>query len=151
MSATDAKLLMASHRRLLALCSELEDLADHLPASFDPQRCLHLARAICPILAQAHALEERALFAKLAGGSDSLPNLDLSVERLRWEHFEDICFAEDLREALLALVRSERADQAETMGYMLRGFFESVRRHVAFEAEVLLPFLSSIRNANGAR
>ena len=33
---------------------------------------------------------------------------------------------------------------AETLGYMLRGFFEGLRRHIAFEEEHLVPLLAKI-------
>ena len=39
-----------SHRLQLALCNELEAVADSLPRDVDQQRCLTLARAICPTM-----------------------------------------------------------------------------------------------------
>ena len=40
--------------------------------------------------------------------------------------------------------RHAQADpQAEALGYMLRGFFEGLRRHIAFEEEHLVPLLAT--------
>jgi hypothetical protein len=61
------------------------------------------------------------------------------VERLRAEHIEDECFAGELTEALLVLGRDGSVDNPEALGFMLRGFFEAQRRHVAFEREHVLP------------
>ena len=141
MTASDLALLKANHRKQLTLCAELEEIADNLPDHVNRQRCLHLARVLCPFIMEAHALEERALFSEVYALAHTLPNLEITIERLRWEHFEDLCFSEELREALLDLGRDDRQINGEAVGYMLRGFFESLRRHVAFEQEVLMPLL----------
>ena len=39
--------------------------------------------------------------------------------------------------------RAEPDPQAEALGYMLRGFFEGLRRHIAFEEEHLVPLLAT--------
>ena len=38
--------------------------------------------------------------------------------------------------------------RAEATGYMLRGFFGAVRRHIAFEREHLVPILEQIKRAS---
>ncbi len=62
-----------------------------------------------------------------------------TLNRLRFEHCEDECFAEELTEALNALGSGNPDVNIEAIGYMLRGFFEAMRRHIAFESEMLLP------------
>ncbi|TIT74091.1 MAG: hemerythrin domain-containing protein, partial [Mesorhizobium sp.] len=64
-----------------------------------------------------------------------------SIQRLRAEHVEDECFADEITEILLAIGHGERVDNAEAIGFMLRGFFESLRRHIAFEREHVLPLI----------
>ena len=130
-----------SHRLQLALCNELEAVADSLPRDIDQQRCLTLARAICPTIARAHVLEENILFPALHRRWSSVPGLTETVERLRFEHYEDMCFAEEVHDALMSIGRGEPAPSADAIGYMLRGFFEAVRRHIAFESELLVPLL----------
>ncbi|MCA1443802.1 hypothetical protein I6F07_27045 [Ensifer sp. IC4062] len=63
------------------------------------------------------------------------------MERLKYEHCEDECFAEELTEMLGRLGAADRTVNAETAGYMLRGFFTSVRRHIRFEQECLCSVL----------
>lgn len=130
-----------SHRLQLALCDELEAVADSLPRDIDQQRCLTLARAICPTVARAHLLEENILFPALHRRWSNVPGLAETLERLRFEHYEDMCFAEEVHDALLSVGRGEPTPSAAAIGYMLRGFFEAVRRHIAFESELLVPLL----------
>jgi hemerythrin-like domain-containing protein len=65
--------------------------------------------------------------------------IKVTLDRLRFEHCEDECFAEELTEALHALGSGDQKVNIEAVGYMLRGFFEAMRRHIAFESEMLLP------------
>lgn len=134
-------LISQSHARQMSLCDDLETIADGLPGNVNRQLCLHLARAVCPTVAAAHEVEERLLFPAVKTLSATLPDIETMIERLRWEHFEDMCFAEELHDALLAIGRGEPTMTPEAAGYMLRGFFESVRRHVAFEREMLSPLM----------
>jgi hypothetical protein len=134
-------LVTQSHARQIALCEDLETIADGLPGNVNRQLCLHLARVVCPTIAAAHEVEERVLFPSVQTLSAALPDLDATIERLRWEHFEDMCFAEELHDALLSIGRGEPKMTADAAGYMLRGFFEGVRRHVAFEREMLAPLM----------
>ncbi len=46
--------------------------------------------------------------------------------------------------SLLADLRGHADPVAEALGYMLRGFFEGLRRHIAFEEEHLVPLLASL-------
>ncbi len=139
-----------SHARQLALCGELERVADGLPGDVDRQHCLHLARAVCRTVSDAHAVEERILFPAVEAARAERPEAAASVERLRWEHMSDLCFAEEIHDALLDLGRGEERSAPEAVGYMLRGFFEGVRRHVAFERELLAPLLAAALGVNGA-
>ena len=135
MSPTGNVILVVEHHSIkLALCDELETVADSLPHDIDPQHCLYLARAICPMVARAHDLEESLLFPRLQGRAGLA-----TLERLRFEHYEDMCFAEEVRDALMSIGRGDPAPSFEAIGYMLRGFFEAVRRHVAFERELVVP------------
>ena len=136
MTASDLALLKANHRKQLTLCAELEEIADNLPDHVNRQRCLHLARVLCPFIMEAHALEERALFSEVYALAHTLPNLEITIERLRWEHFEDLCFSEELREALLDLGKADRVpDELVVVGVLLR------RRQVHEHLCVLVPVL----------
>lgn len=119
----------------LALCDALEEIADSLPYGLNHQRCLRAAQLIGPILRGAHATEEAALFPRiLASHADG----GTVVEQLRLEHLEDECFAEEVQYELQLLGCRQPVLAPEATGYMLRGFFECVRRHVRHERELLI-------------
>jgi len=64
------------------------------------------------------------------------------LERLRYEHWEDESFAEEICDELKLLVNNPNKAVIDKLSYMLRGFFEGMRRHIAFEVEYLLPELN---------
>jgi hypothetical protein len=127
-----------AHREKLQLCDALEKIADALPR-VDRLKCLGTANAIVPLLRDIHQYEETIIFpayeAAISRGEASLA----STRRLRAEHVEDECFAAEVTEILLAIGHGKAIDNAEAVGFMLRGFFESLRRHIAFEREHVLP------------
>jgi hemerythrin-like domain-containing protein len=129
--------LRHSHGEQLALCSELEEIADSLPSSINRQKCIYAAKALGPLVKAAHHYEETVLFPQLRSSENPPEHLAETLERLKFEHFEDQCFAEELTDALLKLGAGDTVNM-EAVGYMLRGFFEGIRRHIAFEREHLL-------------
>jgi hypothetical protein len=133
--------LSACHRDLLDLCDRLEEIADSLPRP-DRQLCLHAARAIQPLIARAHDIEEAVLFPALETEAVPLADMGDTLERLRLEHCEDECFAEEVQDELMALGRGDDRLVLEATGYMLRGFFESLRRHVGQERMLLAALLA---------
>lgn len=127
----------------LALCDMLEALADGLPDKADRGVCLGAAEAIPVLLVQAHRLEESVLFPNIERYYDRCPGLSRIIDRLRHDHIEDEAYADELHDALIAHGRGLTKPSAETLGYMLRAFFENIRRHIRFDREVLLPLLIS--------
>lgn len=138
--ASPLQLYIATVAEQEALCDHLEAIADALPDGVDRSACLHLARTIPAIIGRGHALEESVVFPTLEDAS-GLDGLDDTVERLRFEHFSDDCYAEELSEALIAFGAGRTEVAPATLGYMLRGFFEGLRRHLAFERAVIMPLL----------
>lgn len=133
----DLAWLDRAHAEQLALCRELEEIADSLPASINRQKCIYAAKALGPLIKGIHHYEETVLFPQLQANPDATEALGPTLERLKFEHCEDECFAEELTDALLKLGSGDRVNM-EAVGYMLRGFFEGIRRHIAFEREHLL-------------
>lgn len=129
------------HAAKLALCDRLEAIADSLPNELDRRECLLSARALGPQLLGIHRFEEQRIFPLFCAGLGHAEDAQAIVERLKNEHFEDEGYAAELREALRAAARSGRAQNPETLGFMLRGFFGAVRRHVAFEQDHMLAAL----------
>lgn len=129
----------------LVLCRALESIADDLPGSVNKQACLHVANSIFPVIKSAHDFEEKALFPVLFADlkSDAFKQ---TLERLHEEHWEDESFAEELTEALKEFVAG-RDRNTDKLSYMLRGFFEGLRRHIAFEKETFGPMLAQFDDA----
>ncbi|GHA18651.1 hypothetical protein GCM10007989_12450 [Devosia pacifica] len=136
--------LDAMHADQQLLCERLEVLADALPDA-PHQGCLHVARTIGPLLHRAQALEEEALFPYVSTRWKVIDGVDDWIERLKCEHIEDTCYAEELSEALLAYGRGDAFPTPDALGYMLRGFISGLRRHLAFEQDVLVPLLREQR------
>ena len=131
--------LKKAHNAQLTLCEALEDIADSLPANVNRQKCIYAAKSLMPLVNGIHRYEEEAVFPLLERMASGDQEFIDAIARLKFEHVEDECFAGELTEALLRLGRSGVADNPEALGFMLRGFFEAKRRHVAFEREHVLP------------
>jgi hemerythrin-like domain-containing protein len=127
------------HQR--AICETLEEIADSLPGGVNRQTCLHAARCIPNIIKSAHHFEQEVLFPFLQAKSVDTEKLDVAINRLYAEHLEDEGYGDEICEALLTIGQGQSIDP-EKLGYMLRGFFEGIRRHIAFEREVLAPLLT---------
>ena len=133
--------MLTHHEEQIALCRKLEEIADELPEISDTQMCLRLARQIHPMIRSAHDYEEKTLFPMLMTIENTDGSLKSTVERLRYEHWEDESFADEVADALIRFVTDKASSNAETLAYMLRGFFEGLRRHIAFEREHIVPLL----------
>ncbi len=129
--------LERAHGIQTMLCDLLEQIADSIPGDVDRGLCAKLASELGPVLKTVHRFEENALFPLVETGRADKAQIAATVERLKHEHFDDECFAEELAEALRDLSRTAEPENPDALGYMLRGFFEAMRRHVAFEREHL--------------
>lgn len=125
------------HARMLEVCAALERLADDLPAHVDRLRCLMLANSLLPLIEACHRFEEQYVFPVFAISQRNA----VIVSRLKAEHMQDRCAAEDLSEALLAYGEGRPIANPEAFGYMLRALFDSMRRHIAFEQDCILTVL----------
>lgn len=119
------------------LCDELEAIADSLPSRLDRLKCLDLASRLIPLLRAAHLYEEELIFPAFVEGSGSASAAG-TVLRLKSEHLYDEGCAEELTEELMRIGHGGRIDNAEALGFMLRAFFGTVRRHIAFEIDHVL-------------
>ena len=122
------------------LCDRLERLADELPDALNVRESLYLAQCLLPTVILAHRFEEDSIFPLLRQGPQDLAMI-FTLDRLRYEHMGDEGYAGDIALNLRTYVAHRRDSNAETLGWMLRGFFEAVRRHIAFEREHILPLL----------
>lgn len=140
---------LRTHEDQLALCRMLEEIADSLPDNVDKQKCMHAAREIWPLLRGAHSFEEKVVFPMFVERLSHVTGLPETISRLKAEHAEDECYAEELTDSLLLLGAGDKGLNFDTIGYMLRGFFESVRRHIAFEREHVMRLATEAGMTNG--
>jgi len=135
-SVTLAKRFDSCLMQQFNLCHELELLADSLPSRVDTSAALLLADRLHPTLRRCHALEETMIFPVLKISQNDVTSI---LYRLQSEHVEDQDHAHDVCEAVKSLVAHEPTCDAEKTGYMLRGLFVSLRRHLAFDQDFVLP------------
>ena len=121
------------------MCDDLEKIADGLPDHVDQDLCMRVVRGMQNTLPLHHADEEKGLFPLLERRAKECDNIPSQLAQLRQEHETDEGFAEELIECLTALAHGKKLDNPDMCGYMMRGFFESYRRHIRWEQSVLLP------------
>ena len=128
--------LRQNHEELLGLCRNLEELADSLPFAINERLCRDISDTVLPLLARTQEFEEQLLFPDLDRSAGSCFTA-MMIERLKNEHRCDRLAAEEISLTLKALLRGRCGLTFETIGYMLRGFFECMRRHVAAEKAMI--------------
>ena len=137
-------LIEHDHAKHSHLCDDLEQIADSLPDDVDKKLCQQVAMTLRFDLPLHHLDEENGLFPLLHAHSEQKPSINPILNRLSEEHAADESFAEELIEELDHLALTGKAKNAETLGYMLRGFFESYRRHMHWEQTILMPMARQI-------
>lgn len=118
--------LFDQHNRLASLCDGLEMIADDLPRAC-PARCRRAAAELDTLVPEHHAFERDLLSDLLKARQPDL------LERILQQHNEDEGLAGEIAEALEALVDGAKEPDPETVGYMLRCFFNSFRRSMLVE------------------
>ncbi len=133
------EVLEREHRLHEQICDSLERIADSLPDEVDRGLCATMVVALRLDLPLHHRDEEEGLFPLLrerATDDESLSGMLLQLSR---EHSIDESSADELVDLLQSLSKGSRAENPNMFGYMLRGFFESYRRHIQWENKVILP------------
>ncbi|TNB46550.1 hemerythrin domain-containing protein [Martelella lutilitoris] len=126
--------LSSAHASIRRLCEALEDVADSLPANVNRSDCRRLADDLVPALKAAQEAEEMQVFPAIRRAASGR-NAAEALDRLAYEHFEDLCFAEEVTDVLRRLSIGDTVN-TEAVGYMLRGLFGALRRHLSFEQEL---------------
>lgn len=139
--------LRGAYSRLLDICDLLEAIADGLPNHVPQARCQMLAQGIVQQLQATHSLENAVLMPLLAASAHA--GLRQAAERLAQEHTVDEHAAMEVADVLKDLVAGRNALSADATGYLLRSFFETIRRHVHAERE-LLDLLEDLRPMRGS-
>lgn len=131
--------IMAEHRYQLDLCDTLEMIADGLPDSVDRRLVAEAVGVLQRGLTPHFKAEEQFLFPLLRTKGSGDPSLIAALDQLEAEHTRDDDISSELVEELDVLAAQGRARNPEMLGYMLRGFFEGQRRHIAWENSVIMP------------
>lgn len=127
------------HALQLELCDLLEDLADGLPRRLEESWAATAVGVLSQTWPLHVALEEDVLFPLLRQRAAEDATLLEILVRLEAEHDSDEDFAHEIAEELSAVLDDGHIRNPDMLGYMLRGFFDSQRRHVAWENMVMLP------------
>jgi hypothetical protein len=123
------------------MCVELEDIADCLPKLVDQHACLDLAQRMLPLIRRAHVFEETQVWPLISKMAPAAMDVRETLGRLSFEHWGDEDFAEQIFHLLREYVRNPLSEKADSMAWTLRGFFQNMQRHIAFEREFLLPLI----------
>ncbi len=123
----------------IALCDILEDIADSLPYNIDKQICNHTSIMLNSIIKRAHRIEQDILFPYLKDNAPNAIDLTKTFARLKKQNLRDQYSGEELAEILLSYAINKPSHSAETTGYIIRAYFESLRRHIAFVDELINP------------
>ena len=131
--------LELTHSQHAELCNVLEQIADSLPDEIEPPKCRQALDCLLWELPLHHKDEEDGLFPLLEMRALPEDNIVEHLAQLSLEHATDDSFADELSEHLEILSKGEKPRNPNMLGYMLRGFFESYRRHLHWENSVVLP------------
>jgi len=132
-------LIESAERAQWQLCETLETIADGLPTQFDPRAVGEVVvdlRGVFPI--HVH-IQEQVIFPLLRTQADGIDNVERLLEQCEQEHAVDHGLSLELAECLEDAAGARTVSNPDMLGYMLRGFFEGYRRHIAWERTVLIP------------
>jgi hypothetical protein len=139
--------LIADHKAIERLCDQLEAIADTLPDRPAAKHAHALADRLDTILAPHTLHEDRLLATMFARDTPCLLTHSL-LDHIRARHIACAVQAQDLAATFRA--GSDDAPSPQTLGYMLRCFFEGCRDAIAFEQLTILA-LGGARLTPGAR
>lgn len=126
-------------REKMAICHELEQVADNLPSRIDSRQCAILAAKLPGLLKLCDDIHQQVIFPLLLREQSQRHFTRPMAERLIGERLMDQGYAIEVGEFLGQLANAEAIGNVEASGYMLRGFFEVVRRSCAFDLEYIIP------------
>ncbi len=131
--------ILSIYKQHLEIYARLEEIADSLPGKVDPKLCWELVVKLRFLVTPLHNFEEEILYPIILERSLQPEKMMETLGRLSAEHWSDRGFGDEIIELLANLADPKSKVDAERAGYMLRGFFEGVRRHIMFEIDCLIP------------
>lgn len=137
-------ILQEEHALQNELCDLLEAIANGLPHQFDRSLALVSVSILETGMPGHMRLEEEALFPLLRRRVPDDHALHSALVCLEQEHDRDGAALVEIIDALRSAIDAGRAANPDMLGYALRGFFESQRRHIAWEEAVVLPMARDV-------
>ncbi len=131
--------IIQEHALQLRLCDMLEHIADGLPQKFDKGEIAEAGATLCKGMTAHFALEENILFPLLSQRARSDPHLSAVIAQIAKEHDRDEDLSGELAEELRLVVETGKVRNPDMLGYMLRGYFVSLRRHIEWEDALIIP------------
>lgn len=126
----------AEHRLIGTVCDRLEAIADALPEA--PQReSLPELVALLRFGIPAHCRYEESRLRELLAEEAERGWLHEAADLIIAEHHENESLMLELAEALEDHADRCSPDRADALGYLLRHFFSQMRRHMAWEDQVI--------------
>lgn len=135
------------HKAQRALADLLEAVADGLPDQVNPASATLAASLLRDSVIRRTALEEETLFPLVEARAAEGSPLARAVALARREHRDCAGRAIELAEELDELAREGRARNPDALGFMLRAFFDALRRHLDW---IDIVILSHVREALSA-
>lgn len=128
-------------REKVTVCGQLEDIADKLPDQIDLRQCAQLSERLPHLLKVCDGIYEEVVFPLLLQHQSQSYFSHTTAERLIGERLMDQGYALEVSELLHQLANAQPVPNADACGYLLRGFFEAVRRSSAFDLEYIVPMV----------
>ena len=121
--------LEACYGQLIAWCDLLEAIADFLPCHVDERLCETITNGLVPLLRTTHGLEEQVVSSHLG--------LIMVDDALVEARMSDADAAQEVVDVLCELKAGRSRLSWDAIGYLLRSFFCSMRRHKRAEREIV--------------
>lgn len=128
--------LESYYDQLISWCDVLQAIADFLPCHIDEGLCGRISSGLIPLLLTTHQLEERSISSAL-GLILEVEELADAQERRRAGRLFDHDAAWHVVVTLETLGEGRCRLSWEAVGYQLRSFFCSMRRHIKSEREII--------------
>lgn len=135
--------LEACYGQLMGWCDLLEAIADFLPCHVEDRLCETIIHGLVPLLSTTHLLEARVVSSHL-GLIMIDDELTEAVERRRTSRLFDADAAQEVVDAICALKAGRCHLSWDAIGYLLRSFFCSMRRHIKAEREIVRQILKAL-------
>jgi Hemerythrin HHE cation binding domain len=143
----DVAAVSGVHAEILNACDRLESICDSLPHAFSRVDCLEMSAWLDQAFPELIEQEEGSLVRMTP---PLAAEWDEAARTWRRHHKTDVTYAGELAEALEEFARRDQPGAVDTLSYMMRGFFEAVRRHVAYE-DILVAHVAGGAEAHDQR